>query len=420
MAQSGQRRRYIPFRKRDLLLMLLEDGKLSTQKAMQDFQWLCKLIEKDFHLQFFEKSERLKDDYYPINPDLKRGKNFSREEADRASKDLVTVLKEVLNDANFDLIPREDVREAFNLSPILDLKLQVDENDFEFVEFYARGSRMDRFEKKTLFGLRRRVFEEEVLERVVVLVRFKPKEYFEARNKRTLSFEPGSILIKLFKDVPKSDLEILFPNTMISMHTKDLLMLMVPAIVGGIPLMVSKVLPAVIWYFFALATAYFGYYGRVEESQLKEAIAAFSAGIALAGFCFKQWLKYKNKRYEFQKRLSDNLYFRNLVNNVGVFHLLIDQAEEEECKETFLAYYFLTVETDGLTEPELDKKVEEWFEFKHGIKLDFHSIHAARKLLLLQLGELDSSGRLKVVSFEEGLRRLDEACDSYFLYAKPN
>jgi len=398
--------------------MLLEDGKLSTEQAAQDFQRLCELMENVHHLQFFKKSEALKDNYYPINPDLKKGKNFSREEADRASKDLVTVLKEVLNDANFDLIPREEVREAFNSSPILDLKLQVDENDFEFVEFYARGSRMDRFEKKTLFGLRRRVFEEEVLERVVVLVRFKPKEYFEARNKRTLSFEPGSILIKLFKDVPKSDLEILFPNTMISMHTKDVLTLMVPAILGGIPLMVSKVLPAVI-VLFALATAYFGYYGRVEEDQLKEAIAAFSAGIALAGFCFKQWLKYKNKRYEFQKRLSDNLYFRNLVNNVGVFHLLIDQAEEEECKETFLAYYFLTVETDGLTEPELDKKVEEWFEFKHGIKLDFHSIHAARKLLLLQLGELDSSGRLKVVSFDEGLRSLDAAWASYFQCAKP-
>ncbi len=385
---------------------------------MQDFQRLCELIENVFHFQFFKKSEALKDDYYPINPDLKKGKNFSREEVERASTDLVAMLKEVLNDANFDLIPREEVREAFNSSAILDLRLQVDENDFEFVEFYARGSRMDRFEKKAWFGLRKQVFEDEVLERVVVLVRFKPKEYFEAKHKRNLSFEPGSIMIKLFRDVPKADLEILFPNTKISMHTRDMLLLTVPAIVGGIPLMVSKVLPAFI-VLFLLATAYFGYYGRVEEHQLKEVSAVLSAGIALSGFCFQQWVKYKNKKYQFQKQLSDNLYFRNLVNNVGVFHMLIDQAEEEECKETFLAYYFLCAETDGLTEHELDRKVEEWFESKYGVRLDFESCDAVRKLLQLQLGESDSSGRLKVVSFEEGLRRLDSAWDSYFHYANP-
>jgi hypothetical protein len=79
----------------------------------------------------------------------------------------------------------------------------------------------------------------------------------------------------------------------------------------------------------------------------------------------------------------------------------------------------VSAETDGFTELELDKKVEEWFESKHGVKLDFESRDAVRKILLLQLGELNSSGALKVVSFAEGLRRLDEAWDSYFLYANP-
>jgi len=101
MAQRTKGRRYIPFRKRDLLLMLLEDGKLSMEQDKQDFQRLCQLIENVFHFRFFDKSEALKDNYYPINPDLKKGKNFSPEEIERASKDLVAVLKEVLNDANF-------------------------------------------------------------------------------------------------------------------------------------------------------------------------------------------------------------------------------------------------------------------------------------------------------------------------------
>ena len=36
------------------------------------------------------------------------------------------------------------------------------------------------------------------------------------------------------------------------------------------------------------------------------------------------------------KALSDNLYFKNLDNNAGVFHHLIDAAEEEEVKEAIV------------------------------------------------------------------------------------
>ena len=41
------------------------------------------------------------------------------------------------------------------------------------------------------------------------------------------------------------------------------------------------------------------------------------------------------------KALADSLYFKNLDNNAGVFHHLVDAAEEEEFKEAVLAYYFL-------------------------------------------------------------------------------
>tara|TARA_B110001469_G_C9327329_1_gene174897 strand:- start:313 stop:468 length:156 start_codon:yes stop_codon:yes gene_type:complete len=48
------------------------------------------------------------------------------------------------------------------------------------------------------------------------------------------------------------------------------------------------------------------------------------------------------------KTLTDNLYFKNLDNNTGVFHRLIDAAEEEG-KEVILAYYFLLKANKALT-----------------------------------------------------------------------
>ena len=44
---------------------------------------------------------------------------------------------------------------------------------------------------------------------------------------------------------------------------------------------------------------------------------------------------------KYQKELTDNIYFRNVNNNAGIFDYIIGAAEDQECKEAFLAYYFL-------------------------------------------------------------------------------
>ena len=56
----------------------------------------------------------------------------------------------------------------------------------------------------------------------------------------------------------------------------------------------------------------------------------------------RQWLKYQRQSLMYQKELTDNIYFRNVNNNAGIFDSIIGAAEEQECKEAFLAYYFLS------------------------------------------------------------------------------
>ena len=155
---------------------------------------------------------------------------------------------------------------------------------------------------------------------------------------------------------------------------------------------------------------------RFEENQLKQAIAVFSALGALGGFIFKQLSKYKTKKFLFQKELSDNLYFRNLVNNAGVFYSLIDSAEEEECKETFLAYYFLFVSESGLSETELDEQIESWMESQHDCVMDFECADAVDKLKALDLLDSDTEGVLKVKALKDALSILDKRWDAFFQY----
>ena len=54
------------------------------------------------------------------------------------------------------------------------------------------------------------------------------------RDVDRLPFTPGSTIIKLFQDVPRADLEMLFPNAQVRMRRIDKLLIGVPAVVSGI------------------------------------------------------------------------------------------------------------------------------------------------------------------------------------------
>jgi uncharacterized integral membrane protein len=77
-------------------------------------------------------------------------------------------------------------------------------------------------------------------------------------------------------------------------------------------------------------------FSRQEVTVNTQQLIALGIGAGvLGGFIFKEWSKFKNRKLRFMKALTGNLYFKNLGNNLGFFHNLIDPAEKEECKETF-------------------------------------------------------------------------------------
>ena len=111
--------------------------------------------------------------------------------------------------------------------------------------------------------------------------------------------------------------------------------------------------------------------------------------------------------------LTQNLYFKNLDNNPGVFHRLANDAEEEESKEATLAYYFLLVSTAPLTRSELDQSIESWFDAQWDCQIDFEIDDALDKLLALGLVKIVED-KLSAVSIDQGIRILDQRWDNYF------
>jgi hypothetical protein len=136
---------------------------------------------------------------------------------------------------------------------------------------------------------------------------------------------------------------------------------------------------------------------------------------AFTGFLFKQWSSYKNRTIRFMKMLTENLYFRNLDNNRGVLHTLVDEAEEEEVKEAVLAYFFLLTAEKPLTSEELDNTIESWFQDKWNETLDFEVDDGLGKLVRLGLAE-EKDGVYTVLPLPQAKERIDYLWDNYFDY----
>ncbi len=196
------------------------------------------------------------------------------------------------------------------------------------------------------------------------------------------------------------------------MKAIDKLAIGVPALVSGAIVAVTK-LGATAVLIGALVAFWVGL--RKDEVQLDQtALLGLAAGLfALGAYLWRQFGAFRNRKIKFLKLLADSLYFKKLDTNAGVFHRLIDAAEEEECKETLLGYYFLLAARGPVAGPDLDRRIEAWFRDKWSCALDFEVEDSLAKLVRFGLAEREG-GAYRAVPLLEARRRLDRMWDDVF------
>lgn len=415
MSLEPQKARFIPYSRSDII-RLLTGQKHLKHADRQKLKEVCDLLMHVYHYTFHQALETLKDCYAPVNPDADTHTIFpnSKAELDEKEIQLFSALDGLLDRANFEKITDKDLALSMAESSLFQIKLNVDFNDFEQVLFFSRGESKRQETLVSMLGLRKKMVEFINYDRVVVIVKFKPQSYFDQQGRGKLYFKPGSTTIKYFRNIPRCDLEMLFPNTEVRMKPIDKVIIAVPAAVGGAIMLVTK-LGTTLLLSGALIAFWLGV--RNDPVELNQTnILALAVGFGTLGaFLWKQFSNFKNRKIRFMKTLADNLYFKNLDNNMGVFHRLIDAAEEEECKEAMLAYYFLLIAEQPLRAEELDQKVESWFQSSLQHALDFEVDDALQKLVKLGLVILTSE-RYHAVSLDQARTTLDQQWDNYFNY----
>ena len=332
VADPSVRERFIPIRKADLVDGLA-NSKMVTPNDRDAFLRFSTILNSLFHFEFHAKTETLKENYYPFNPDNDTVslRHVSHEARKAHENRLMAAFKDVLNQANYQQLTATDLTYAMNRESLFKINLLVDFEDFENQLVFRRGAQSHRIER------RKWLFKEEtiditVYDRVALLIKYKDESYFQARGRKDLNFNPGTMIVKLFKNIPKGDLETLFPSAQVRMKLKDKLFMGGVAVGGGVTVLLKAgaglvAMASILWLMTRSVVAGGGKIPPLGPVEISGMVGGVTALAAIGAFLFKQWNSYKNRKIKFMKTLGDNLYLKNLDNNAGVFYHIIADAE---------------------------------------------------------------------------------------------
>ncbi len=411
-AAPEQRDRFIPLRKSDIVGGLVAEGGLDAaeQASLRQF---ARTLGAIFHHRYFEELDRLREAYFYFDPELDPKACDSANDLEAAYRILSEEFVRVLTEANFIEIPHHEITRAFAEHALVRVKIKAPVEDYRDVRMFRRGRHKETIDVPVWFGLRRRSLEIEVYDDVAMMVATRPDgmtpaEPRKARagtRRRKQKIRGGAVLFKYFRHIARGDLEALFPNVRVVMSLFDQLALGVPALVGGVPILLK--LASTMTVLFVVAGFYLGLNGTMRDNDTEQALAALSGLFALGAFVLRQWGNFHRQSLIHQKQLTDNIYYRNINNNSGIFNYLIGEAEEQDWKESLLAYYGLLTAPAPLTREALGARIEGLLTQTFGVSAAFEIDDALARLRRLELVS-ESDGGLSVQPLPDALARLEK------------
>jgi hypothetical protein len=359
----------------------------------------------------------LEETYEPFSPDsdLLLTRAFTPGEKRVMQARVMKGMEHILTQANYVRIDHNDVQQILTQDSAYGLDLHVDLDVFEEVLLYYRGASSKRNQRRrwNKFYLREQ-FDIPIFQRLFLLFKLKPFDVHvrEFMDKKQLSrrdaekavrrardiipseVKESCIYMKLFKNIPRSDIEMVFPNTRVRFRFLDKLRL--GATAGG-GLTLGTVSAA----------------GKVALLATNP-IAAAGALVGLGGIAFRQAMNFMNQKQRYMVVMAQNLYFHAMADNRGVMLKLAARAAEEDIKEEMLLYAVLTKEVSRRQDiPQIDTAIEQYLAASFGISVDFDITDALSRLIADGIVTEMPDGTLRTLPPTEAAAHIDRQWDLF-------
>jgi len=369
------------------------------------------------HQRYGMKLLELEQSYEPFSPDsdLLLTRKFTQDELDHMQGSVIEQMREILKRANYEEIDPQVITDIMTAETHYGLDLHVDFTLFEECLVFYRGASTRKDQRRTLRKfLRKEEFDVPIFQRLFLLFKMKPleKSIREIMAKEKLSRKEAermakkqrahlpalvtddNIYMKLFKNIPRSDVEMVFPNTVVKYRMFDKIKLGGGSAVGiGTSVAVAA--------------------GKVGAAAANPIAAVMLVG-GLGAAVFRQAMNFVNTKQRYLVIMAQNLYFHSLADNRGVMILLVDRAAEEDVKEEILLYSVLAKEQARRSDLEaIDFAIEKYLKGAFGIDVDFDLDDALSRLLADGIVTEDENGVLHTLPPKEAAKRLDAMWDVF-------
>lgn len=411
-----KREKFIPVTRFALLDRLTLPSAWPTgqaQDARRFFRYLDYWRQQQYNSQLLEL-EQIYEAFSP-DSDLLMTRQITEEERARLKHRVVSSVESLMQRANYERIDPADVDLILTKDSHYGLDLMVDMKAFDDILIYYRGASNKKHERRRFQKfMRKEEFDVAVFQRLFILFKLKPydvrveeymrdekltREQAEKRvTKNRSSLPPGindqNIYMKLFKNIPRSDIEMVFPNTEVRFRLLDKLRLGVSA--GG-----------------GLGMGAVGAAGKIALITTNP-IAAAGAVAGLGGVAFRQAMSFMNQKQRYMVVMAQNLYFHTMADNRGVILKVAARAAEEDIKEEMLLYTVLAKEKATRADiPAIDLAIEQFLTRTFGVKVDFDIEDALDRLIRDGVVTEDANGRFTTLAPADASRHIDDKWDSF-------
>lgn len=352
-------------------------------------------------------------DAFAPDSDLKVTRTYTPAEREILKKRVVGQMAQLLEQGNFTRVDPKDVHLILTEDSHYGLDLQVDLDAFEEALIYFRGAttitERRRDIKRAYMGWKE--VQVPVFQRLFLLFKLKPfdervkevalkhgltirqaeKAVRRARALLPKTVTSDHIYMKLFKNIPRSDVEMIFPNTRVRFRRWDKIRFGVSA-GGGVGI---------------------GIFGTATKiAVMSNPVTLLTAIGALGGVVLRQVTNFFAQRNRYMVVMAQNLYFHSMADNRGVITLLGSRAAEEDIKEEILLYAALAQGRMRASDiGEIDAKIERWLKETFAIDVDFDVSDALGRLKAEGIVRETDDGWLETLPPEAAARHIDMLWD---------
>ena len=381
--------------------------------ARRFFRYLDYWRQQQYNTRLLELEQL----YEPFSPDsdLLMTRQFTPYERDSLQHRLVADVEALLVRANYERIDPNDIELILTRDSHYGLDLFVDMKAFDEIAIYYRGASNRKFEKRNLKRfMRKEEFDVPIFQRLFILFKLKPfekrvaqlmqeegldreaaeKKVRKAREQLPAGIKDNHVYLKLFKNIPRTDLEMVFPNTEVRFRRMDKLRLGVTT--GG-----------------SLGMGAVGAAGKLAL-LFTNPIAAVGAVVGLGSIAFRQAMGFLNQKQKYMVVMAQNLYFHAMADNRGVILKIAARAAEEDIKEEMLLYSVLAKEKANRSDlPAIDYAIEQYLQRTFGVSVDFDLEDALDRLVRDEIVKEDKDGTLHTLQPAAAAKHIDDKWDMF-------